>query len=299
MIVRASAPACALDVQLAINFKMKISKKEINDDRGDGSSSGENFHDGDYELFHRGVGPRMTVYCHNVVSAKPTEFITLVNCGETNYSHAPSGGSCYGDDVRTKFSKVRISPWTLIVKTDDYTFAETTGGPLTQSYWNGERIVTLDRVPYATARDSLGNWWPSDHFEATLDDLAAVGDWPQLPDGRGGNAMIDLRGTTFGINDIFCSMGCAAGGRLAFNQKFTEQHLHIAGGGYAGRVAPQKDRTCDESADGGNYDDEGNNGGWCLQLKIITDKEEKKIDVLHSPTSWIAIGVLPVDAEDK
>jgi len=167
-IVRASAPACAADVRLAIDFGMPIAKKDA-DEKG-----GESLHDGDYEIFQRGVGPSMTIYCHNVVSERPTEFLTLSNGGETKYSHSPEGGSCYGSDVLTKFSKLRINPWTLKVKTDDYTFAKTSGGPLTQSYWNGARNITLIDVPYATARDSLGGFYWHDQF-AVLDDLEASG----------------------------------------------------------------------------------------------------------------------------
>lgn len=110
--------------------------------------------------------------------------------------------------------------------------------------------------------------------------------------------MIDLRGTSFGINDSFRSMGCAAGGRLAINQRHKEQHFHISSGGYAGRVAPRKDRTFDESSHDSNYDDEGNNGGWCLQLKIIPAEEETMAGDINSAPSWMAYCVIPLDAED-
>eukprot|EP01052_Picozoa_sp_SAG31_P045350 SAG31_NODE_8242_length_1491_cov_1.010776_3_plen_65_part_00 len=49
-------------------------------------------------------------------------------------------GAARGSDVRTQFSKLRINPRTLMVKTDDYTFAQT-AGHLVQTYWNGQRRV--------------------------------------------------------------------------------------------------------------------------------------------------------------
>eukprot|EP00565_Helicotheca_tamesis_P002724 CAMPEP_0185730970 /NCGR_PEP_ID=MMETSP1171-20130828/11501_1 /TAXON_ID=374046 /ORGANISM="Helicotheca tamensis, Strain CCMP826" /LENGTH=378 /DNA_ID=CAMNT_0028400123 /DNA_START=60 /DNA_END=1196 /DNA_ORIENTATION=- len=291
-IVRALSPACASDVRHAIDFGMPIEKKAT-DER-----DGGNLHDGEYELFYRGVGQSMTIYCHNVLSTKPTEFLTLPSGGEMNYSHAPVGGSCGGNNVLTRFSKLRINPWMLKVKTDDYTFAKTTGGPLTQTYWNGARNITLINVPYATARDSRGSCYHSSRdSEEVLDNLDIVGLWPHLQRNCG-DAMIDLRGTDFEINDSFRRMGCASWGRLAINQRHPKQHLHIAGGGFAGRVAPQRDRTRDEASNGINYDDEGNNGGWCLALKIIPDKKNVKKDDLDFPPLWTASVVPPIEGND-
>ena len=45
-----------------------------------------------------------------------------------------------------------------------------------------------------------------------------------------------------------------------------QDHLLLVGGGFAGRVVPCADTTQDEVAAGGNYDNEGRNGGWVLEL---------------------------------
>ena len=46
------------------------------------------------------------------------------------------------------------------------------------------------------------------------------------------------------------------------------QRVILAGGGYAGRLVPSADRTRDEAAEGGDFDDEGFNGGWVLPLAV-------------------------------
>ena len=58
--------------------------------------------------------------------------------------------------LATRFAKLRLCQWLIVVKTDDYTFSSSEsreGGPLTQTYWNGKRTVTFRDVPYATARN--------------------------------------------------------------------------------------------------------------------------------------------------
>ena len=62
--------------------------------------------------------------------------------------------------LRTTFSRVRLDPWQLIVKTDDYTFASSEGGPLALTYWNGTRRAEFHDVPFATARDSQHHEFP-------------------------------------------------------------------------------------------------------------------------------------------
>ena len=45
-----------------------------------------------------------------------------------------------------------------------------------------------------------------------------------------------------------------------------QDELLLVGGGFAGRCVPERDTTRDELAAGGNYDNEGRNGGWVLPL---------------------------------
>jgi len=271
-IARATHPSCARDVCIAVEFGLHNQQ----------TGGSKKIHaDGEYEILYRGLGPPMVIYCHNMLSNRPTEFISLKGTGQTNYSYAPSAGSCRGTSVRTVFTKLRFDSWSLTVKTDDYTFAKTVGGPLRQTDWNGARYVDLHQVPYATARDSLPHGhYGMNHSRAMIEDPEATGDWPLLCE-ESGRAMLDLRGTGFGVEDAsdsaFGCMGFSASGRIAVQAETTggcHQWIHIAGGGYAGRLAPRADRTLDETAIYGNHDDEGQNGGWVLPLKIVGKEEE-------------------------
>jgi hypothetical protein len=256
--------------------------------------------DGEYILFYQGrAEQKMQLYCHNILSANPTTYITV--SPRSNSSSMPKGGSCTGDSLHTSFSKIRVNPVTLMVKTDDYTFASTTprNGCVRQRYWNNERQLALTQVPYATARCSnnlqRGQYRcqsDSEQFKAGM---------------ANGRASIDLRGTAFGVLDAAASRtwaarGCQAWGVLwvpegrrlaAEHQRLAAEHqvdldsvpsdpeqapssrtscwqrLDLDGGGFAGRFGPALDRTLDERATGQNYDDEGNNGGWCLQLGLL------------------------------
>ena len=225
--------------------------------------------DGEYELYHHG-DPRspLRVYCHNVLSEKPTEFITLHSAA--NWSAMPAGGSCSGSAVKTTFEKLRFDPATLTVKTDDYTFATTVGGPLSQRYWNGQRTLVMDQVPYATARDSNG------------------GSTRYISD-RCGAAQLDLRGTGLAVGvhqrdfakPAFTALGCRPWGKIVCHRPsnvddcVSEMRAYaeiiMFGGGYAGRCSPALDLTLDDNAKGGNYDNEGRSGGWVLPLAMRED----------------------------
>ena len=273
---RAMRPACARDVARAIRLGVH------------GSDAG----DGEYTLFRRGGDASMRLYVHNALSARPTEFVSVPK----SLSMMPSGGSCAGTDVSTAFTKVRLDPWTLVVKTDDFTFAETDGGPITQSYWNGERELEVTDVPFATARAS----------------------GPLF-----GLSMVDLRSTSFGVAqplEAFAIMGCSPRGLISFaiedhreNPPTIAKRWMMRGTGFAGRCSPVGDRTMDESASGHNYDDEGACGGWVLPLVLAADADVLSdssgqvdatdpanfqtyvvapIDVLASPPSEITIATL-------
>jgi len=335
---QALTPSRASDIRIAIEFGIrgdsgnsdeshhKNNKFDNKEALGVEASPLRHCHDGEYKLFYQGVGPPITLYCHNVMSDRPTEFISLrqhplendSNGRGTNYSYAPEGGSCRGRGVLTRFRKLRIDPWTLMVKTNDYTFAESSGGPLTQNYWNGERSITLNAVPYATARDSIGEIWNPIVFNQTLFVDNPDDPNPQL-DARAtnrrmenGKAMIDLRKTGFGIENVvvtdncypnpnhhhrgdntestFCCMGCLAYGRVSVKDDGGSYHqqIHLTGGGYAGRLVPRNDRTRDEKASQFNYDDEGYNGGWVLPLKILTPQcDSAAAEQKKEGTKWI------------
>jgi hypothetical protein len=245
--LRELVPACAADIGLRLRLAGK-------------SGTG---HDGEFELWRRGdaASPPMRLYCHNVLSPRPTEFVSL---DALNFSFFPAGGAAQGSDLSTTFTKLRVCPWQLLVKTNDYTWAIHQGGPLQQTYWNGQRQINFEQVPFATARDAA------------------------VPHGLGsGTARIDLSGTGFAVD--FCefrAMGCSGRGvvflhripegvRAGFNMdrylaaqppSRLQTQLFLVGGGYAGRVSPRMDRTRDEAATDYMFDDEGNCGGWVLPL---------------------------------
>ena len=244
--VRALTPASARDVAMS------------------SAAQGGEHADGEYRVWLHGdrSRPPCTLYCHNVLSARPTEFLSLpIEEGEsTNFSCFPTGGSARGTMLVTAFRKVRLCPWTLLVKTDDFTFA-TSVGHIAQTYWNGARTLDLRALPYATARDSAGST-------------------SGLNLANRGQAQLNLSGTGFTVRvDDFKPVGCNAFGTVGFGlaveglvqnamnpEAALQPRLMLFGGGYAGRFTPRGDRTMDERASGGNFDDEGGNGGWVLEL---------------------------------
>ena len=48
----------------------------------------------------------MRLYCHNVLSPRPTEFVSL---DALNFSFFPAGGAAQGSDLSTTFTKLRVS----------------------------------------------------------------------------------------------------------------------------------------------------------------------------------------------
>ena len=205
--------------------------------------------------------------------------------------------------IRTEFSKIRINPRNLMVKTDDYTFATTSmlgergailvpiedaieddGTMLCQRYWNNQKIIYFDKVPFMTARNSIS---PQTQIA------------PMWCNPRMGKAMMDLRQRNTTLYQFACErhqfqcMGCQAYGQIMVPKVETlppyGQLLAIAGGGYAGRVSPILDRTKDEHASNGNYDDEGHCGGWVLQLSLIPTNNASSPDCNEAeldPTTW-------------
>ena len=209
--------------------------------------------------------------------------------------------------VATRFTKLRLCPWTLFVKTDDYSFSSSDsvrGGPLRQRYWNGQRTVTFAEVPYATARNSTGS--------------------PSKPP-TCGYASLDLASTEFGMRvDGFCRFGCSPWGVVTVllpadgcsrtdvpadhhvEQNPVQQRLILYGGGYAGRLTPVADETRDEVARGTDCDHEGCNGGWVLPLSFVRGgATQARFNIDHAMRSLSHVGpaiynppviLTPVDA---
>ena len=283
--LRALTPACARDVAV----KLRLERAGRGELEGEESSA-----DGEQWIWPRGdrSRPPLSVHCHNVLSARPTEFLTLHDAPDRplNLSYFPVGGAAQGSVLITVFRKLRLCPWSLTVKTDDYTFSSSTGR-VSQTYWNGERTLTLEEVPYATARDAVGH-----------------GPVAGLP--HRGQAQLDLRGTGLAVRiDTFRPVGCAAFGAAgvplssagsdARRLNAVQQRLALYGGGFAGRLTPIADRTMDERAVGGNYDDEGRNGGWVLPLtRVETNDDDGEEDGWLADTQIRECPIASMDSAD-
>ena len=305
--LRALYPSTAREVAIRIRSYQHL--KPNASSSSSSSSSLPTSMDGEYTLWYNGnICIPMQLYCHNVMSDRPTEFLSLLNTSN-NFSMIPVGGSIVSQgqhtpqrrvqSIRTEFSKIRINPRNLMVKTDDYTFATTLGERgailvpiedgtmLRQTYWNNQKVISFDKVPFMTARNSIS---PQTQHA------------PMWCNPRMGKAMMDLRQRNTTLYQFACEryqfqcMGCQPYGQIMVPKVETPvfQTLAIAGGGFAGRVSPILDRTKDEHASNGNYDDEGHCGGWVLQLSLIhksqmptnnassPDYNEADLD----PTTW-------------
>jgi hypothetical protein len=167
--------------------------------------------DGDYLLYNN--GNLFTVYCDDMSSNMPREYIDLVKTGYgANFSQYTAGGASPGTNVRTMFKRLRINPASLTVDIGDLTFASSTGtfasstGTLEHS-----GSVKVTSMPYGVAMSCTA---------------------PQAANGTGN---IDLRYTPFQVNDAFTVGGASAKGSATVQGK---QLVNLAGGGYCGWIAP-------------------------------------------------------------
>lgn len=154
--------------------------------------------DGVYTIYPN--GQMFDVYCHDMAGT-PSEYLELVQVGPgVNFGQYTKGGN-----VRTKYSKVRLDPATLLVHIGDQTFATSVG-----SISHGGQPVTS--MPYAVAMSCIA----------------------------GGNAAgianIDLTGTLFNVIDTFTVGGFNAAGSATFSSN--DQVVAITGGGYCGWNTP-------------------------------------------------------------
>ncbi|MFH1723764.1 MAG: thrombospondin type 3 repeat-containing protein, partial [Elusimicrobiota bacterium] len=171
--------------------------------------------DGEYTIYPN--NQIIPVYCHDMASGNPAEYLSLVNTGPgINYSQYTAGGAVPGTDVVTHYAKIRFDPATLIVDIGNRTFASSTG----QVHHGGKPVTWM---PYGTAEGC--NWGPH---------------------GRGN---IDLRGTPFRVHDEFYRWGWAEGGGSVSDldgpvpldtttappvYRVSSQVVDLTGGGYCG-----------------------------------------------------------------
>ncbi|AKF85975.1 hypothetical protein MFUL124B02_19670 [Myxococcus fulvus 124B02] len=161
--------------------------------------------DGEYTLYVMG-NPEWPwrVYCHGMTGA-PKEYLPLQERTLfSNFSQYTAGDASPGTNVRTRYSKLRINPYTREVDTSDTTFATSTG----QLAHAGLPVTSM---PFATAMSC---------------------DW-----GDTGRANIDLRGTPFRVApEAFVVSGWEQVGSQVYS--FADQVVSLKGGGYCGSNAP-------------------------------------------------------------
>ena len=132
--------------------------------------------DGDNTLYI-GNDPQKpwTAYCLDMAGT-PKEYLPLVKLDEgRNFSQYTAGGPSPGTDVRSKYTRVRIDPLTLIVDIDDATYASSSG-----QLQHGNLAVT--KMPYGVAMNCL------------LGQATGLGN-------------VDLTGTPFKVDDDYCKAG--------------------------------------------------------------------------------------------
>jgi hypothetical protein len=162
----------------------------------------------------KGGNAPFEVYCHDMNTTKPKEYLELKKTGTNyNYGMGKSGGARTGEDVLTHYTKIRINPQTLIVDRADRTFSSTTG----KLYYQAK--VAKIFSSYGEAWDCIASYSSK------------------------GKANIDLTGTPFKIHDdlIFDphnSSGTSWRGKGTSVFTKNRQIVNTTGGGYCGANYP-------------------------------------------------------------
>jgi hypothetical protein len=165
------------------------------------------------------ANPSFEVYCHDMNTTKPKEYLELKKTGTNyNYGMTKSGGARPGEDIVTQYTKIRINPETLIVDTTDTTFSSTTG-----ILYNNNKVAAT-YAQYGIASDCITS------FSAK------------------GKANIDLTETPFKIHDnlIFDpnnSSGKSWKGKGTSVFTKNRQIVNTTGGGYCGANYPIYDNN--------------------------------------------------------
>lgn len=172
----------------------------------------------DVELFVGGdPAKRWTAYCQ-AVGGQYREFLT-VNPQE-NDSQYTAGGQAIGQNVVTRFSKIRVDPVELKVFIGDKSFANSNGATLQHPQSPGPDD-TVSSMPYAVAMNC------------------------RFTNGQGGQpnpgiAHVDLTGTRFSVNRAFTTGGS---GDALGNTSGNDQSFTVLGQGSCGWNAPSGTTT--------------------------------------------------------
>jgi hypothetical protein len=161
---------------------------------------------GDYLIYNS--GNLFTVYCDDMSSNTPREYINLAKTGyAANFSQYTAGGASNGTNVRTSFTRLRINPDSLTVDIGDLTFASSTG-----SLEHGASGTEVTSMPYGVA------------MSCRADSVAT------------GVGNINLLDTPFQVGDTFTVGGDSAVGSATVTRD--KQVVALKSGGYCGWIAP-------------------------------------------------------------
>ncbi|XP_041370826.1 uncharacterized protein LOC121384483 [Gigantopelta aegis] len=172
-------------------------------------------HDGQYLVWPRILdGWEVNVYCHLMNTKAPKEYITLKHTNRGEHPNIETV-NCKYDTVsryaklsgKTSFYKVRIIIETMVVVSDDYTFAKTTG---------------YKAIPFGHASDAY-NW----HRDLKKSKCGPVGKF-----------VIDMRGTGLKVDD---NLSWLPLGSLQYGSWFRSNDnavVHINCGGFPGSCKP-------------------------------------------------------------
>jgi hypothetical protein len=166
------------------------------------------------------------------VATDGSKYISLVNINYSSYKYPTRRpwNSATNSDLRTTWTKIRFDPSTMLVNTADYTYSSSTGKVSHHAAPNDTRVA------FATAFGCEASY------------------------NADGEAVIDLRGTNFAVDDTFNKGGYNGAGTWTFTDN--NQKVVVRGGGYCGWAGPSTAVAGGESG--------VTNGGWHLKLKRIS-----------------------------
>jgi GON domain len=197
--------------------------------------------DGDYTV--RVAGASIPVYCHDMGSGSPLDYIELARTGGAyNFSQYTAGGASPGTSVVTHYTKLRIDlhpssfqPLTFRVNIADETFSSSTGQLCHSSRQPCSGATLVKAMPYAVAFDCV------------------------RPGSSSGLANLDLTGTVFEAVNTWTVQAFEGAGSTAY----TPQVVKLTGGGFCGWNAPAATYN---PHDTNPLQDA--NGGYDLQLRL-------------------------------
>lgn len=214
--------------------------------------------DGEYPLHCPEARVTFSVWCHNMASGSPKEYLSLsfennnaqYLCGPRCMSRHPTSST-----VTTSYTKVRINPCNLTVDVTDRTFSTSTG-----SITHGSQVITS--MPFGTA--------------GSCEDSGTQN--------HPGRASVNFQGSPLAISSTWLHQGASSYGSVVFTPG--HQSASIEGGGFCGENAPVGFRIYDPPS----------TSQWVLQLRAEGPPPPPSPPLPPPPTSKVVWGISQVGA---